>query len=128
MPSVDVDRVQEPELRVDAEVALEPAQVRERRLRAVAQPEERGVRAPLSALAHELGLRFLDHVDPDHQLVLRSTIFVDGFSRHLRAGRVQAVEVVLGNIRATLVLTGADALCASEWPGQGLLAPRRGRR
>jgi hypothetical protein len=94
----------------------------------VHEPEERGVKAPLSALARELGLRFLDHVDPDHLWVLRSTIFVDGFSRHLRAGRVQAVEVVLGSIRATLVLTGADSLRASEWPSQSLLANRRGRR
>ena len=94
----------------------------------VREPEERGVKAPLSALVHELGLRFLDHVDPDHQLVLRSTIFVDGFSRHLRAGRVQAVEVVLGSIRATLVLTGPDSLRASEWPSQSFLANRRGRR
>lgn len=94
----------------------------------VREPEERGVKAPLSALARELGLRFLDHVDPDHLLVLRSTIFVDGFSRHMRAGRVQAVEVVLGSIRATLVLTGADLLRASEWPSQSFLANRRGRR
>lgn len=94
----------------------------------VREPEERGVQAPLSALTRELGLRFLDHVDPDHLLVLRSTIFVDGFSRHLRAGRVRAVEVVLGSIRATLVLTGADSLRASEWPSQSFLANRRGRR
>lgn len=94
----------------------------------VHEPTERGVKAPLSALARELGRRFLDHVDPDHQLVLRSTIFVDGFSRHLRAGRVQAVEVVLGNIRATLVLTGPDSLRASEWPSQSFMANRRGRR
>ena len=94
----------------------------------VHEPEEPGVKAPLSALARELGRRFLDHVDPDHQLVLRSTIFVDGFSRHLRAGRVQAVEVVLGSTRATLVLTGADSLRASEWPSQSFLANRRGRR
>lgn len=93
----------------------------------VHEPEERGVRGPLSALARELGLRFLDHVDPDHRLVLRSTIFVDGFSRHMRAARVQAVEVVLGSIRATLVLTGADALRASEWPGQSAFTSRRGR-
>jgi hypothetical protein len=94
----------------------------------VHEPEERGVKAPLSALARELCRRFLDHVDPDHRLVLRSTIFVDGFSRHLHAGRVQAVEVVLGSIRATLVLTGADALRASEWPSQSFLGNRRGRR
>lgn len=94
----------------------------------VREPEERGVKAPLSALARELGLRFLDHVDPDHLMVLRSTIFVDGFSRHMHAGRVQAVEVVLGSIRATLVLTGADALRASEWPSQSYLGNRRGRR
>lgn len=93
----------------------------------VREPEERGVKAPLSALARELGLRFLDHVDPDRPWVLRSTIFVDGFSRHMRAGRAQAVEVVLGSIRATLVLTGADSLRASEWPSQ-LLGNRRGRR
>ncbi|HEX2876316.1 MAG TPA: hypothetical protein VHP33_33920 [Polyangiaceae bacterium] len=94
----------------------------------VREPEERGVKAPLSALAYQLGLRFLDHVDPDHRLVFRSTIFVDGFSRHMRAGRVEAVEVVLGSIRATLVLTGADSLRASEWPSQSFLGNRRGRR
>jgi len=94
----------------------------------VHEPTERGVRAPLAALVRELGLRFLDHVDPDHLLVLRTSIFVDGFSRHLRAGRVQVVEVVLGSIRATLVLTGADTLRSSEWPSQRALTSTSSER
>ena len=82
------------------------------------EPREPGVRAALSELADELGLRVVRRLDPTLRLTLGRPLFVDGLARRTRAARLRAAEVAFGNIRATLALVGLEALRGSDWPGK----------
>jgi hypothetical protein len=50
-------------------------------------------------------------------LTVGEAVFVDGIIRRTRNACIRAVEVVFGVTRATLVVTGPEALIQSDWPG-----------
>ena len=88
------------------------------------EPREPGVRAALSELADELGLRVVRQLDPALQLTLGPPLFVDGLARRTRAVRLRAAEVAFGRIHATLALVGLEALRDSDWPGKDTIWTR----
>ncbi len=75
-----------------------------------------GTRTALSHLAQRLAFG-LARMSGDGALTVGDAVFVDGIIRRTRNACIRAVEVVFGVTRATLVVTGAEALIQSEWPG-----------
>jgi hypothetical protein len=76
------------------------------------------VGAALSELARELCLRVVRRSDPTLALVPGPPVFIDGMARRTRSSRLRAAEVAFGHLRATLTLSGWDAVRVSDWPGR----------
>lgn len=79
-------------------------------------------RSAISALAQRLA-RGISRASG--ALTVGNAVFVDGIARRTRTDCVRAVEVVFGTTRATLVVTGPEALVQSDWPGMDRMARQR---
>ncbi len=75
-----------------------------------------GTRTALSNLTQRLACG-LAWASEGGALTVGDAVFVDGIVRRTRTACIRAVEVVFGVTRATLVVTGPEALIQSDWPG-----------
>jgi hypothetical protein len=79
-------------------------------------------RSALSDLAERLACEL---ARTSGALTVGDAVFVDGIVRRTRNACLRAVEVVFGMTRATLVVTGPEALVQSDWPGMNQKARAR---
>ena len=79
-------------------------------------------RTTLSELAQRLACELARR---SGALPVGDAVFVEGIVRRTRNTCLRAVEVAFGMTRATLVVTGPEALVQSDWPGMDRKARAR---